>query len=279
MKISIASGKGGTGKTIIATSLALSLRNCQFLDCDVEEPNAHIFLKPKFHTTKKVLVNVPLIENTKCTNCGICSDACEFNALVQLPDHVIFFADLCMSCNACKILCPENAISMVEREIGVLKIGDAKENTLFVNGLLRIGSPRSIPIISAVKDCIDNSKTVILDAPPGTSCPVIETISDTDFCLLVTEPTPFGLWDLRIAVEVAKKLALPTGVIINRYGLGYEEPIEEYCKDENIPILMKVPFDRSIAEAYSEGIPLTSHDKEWQKKFRELYAKIQELVK
>jgi len=279
MKISIASGKGGTGKTTIATSLALSLRNCQFLDCDVEEPNAHIFLKPKFHTTRKVLVNVPLIDNTKCTNCGICSDACEFNALVQLPDHVIFFADLCMSCNACKILCPENAISMIKKEIGELKIGNAKENTLFVNGLLRIGSPRAIPIISAVKDCIDDSKVVILDAPPGNSCPVIETISDTDFCLLVTEPTPFGLWDLKIAVEVAKKLALPTGVIINRYGFGYEEPIEEYCKDENIPILMKIPFDRSIAEAYSEGIPLASHDTEWQKKFRDLYAKIQELVK
>jgi MinD superfamily P-loop ATPase len=278
MKISIASGKGGTGKTIIATSLAISLGDCQFLDCDVEEPNAHIFLKPEFHTTKKILVNVPLIDSSICTNCGICSDACEFNALVQLPDHVIFFADLCMSCNACQVLCPENAISMVKREIGVLNIGDAKENTLFVNGLLKIGSPRAIPIISAVKDCGDDSKIVILDAPPGNSCPVIETISDTDFCLLVTEPTPFGLWDLKIAVEVAKKLALPIGVIINRYGLGYEKPIEDYCEVESIPILMKVPFDRSIAEEYSKGIPLVNLDKDWQRKFRDLFSKIQELV-
>jgi len=278
MKISVASGKGGTGKTTVATNLALSIGACQFLDCDVEEPNAHIFLQPKITERKQVFSNVPLIKTSVCTNCGVCAENCEFNALVQLPNHVIFFADLCMSCNACQMLCPQNAISMTKREIGELRIGNGKGNISFVDGMLRIGTPRSIPIISAVKDCIDESKITILDAPPGNSCPVIETINETDFCLLVTEPTPFGLWDLRIAVEVTKKLKLPTGVIINRYGLGYEKAIEDYCKEENIPILMIIPFERSIAVAYSEGITLVHQNKNWKTKFKELFEKIQELI-
>ncbi len=278
MKISIASGKGGTGKTIIATSLAISIDDCQFLDCDVEEPNAHIFLKPSFHTTETIYVDVPLIDHDKCTNCGICSEACEFNALAQLPEQVIFFAELCMSCNACKVLCPENAISMQDKEIGKVNIGKSMKNIEFVNGYLKVGSPRAIPIINAVKSHIDESRISLLDAPPGNSCPVIETISETDFCLLVTEPTPFGLWDLKIAVEVTKVLSLPIGIVINRYGLGYEKEVEEYCEKENIPILMKVPYERSIAEAYSKGIPLVEHKKDWRKKFLNLLAQIKNLV-
>jgi len=274
MKIGVASGKGGTGKTTIATNLALSIDNCQFLDCDVEEPNAHIFLQPEITKTEDVTINVPLIDIKKCTNCGICSNACEYNALIQIPNNVLFFSELCLSCNACKELCPESAITMQKKIVGQLNVGKTETGIDFANGELLISLPRAIPIVIAVKEQIDESKTIILDAPPGNSCLVIETIHDVDYCLLVTEPTPFGLWDLKIAVQVTRIFNLPIGIIINRSGIGDDAVIEKYCIAEKIPILMKIPFDRSIAQAYSKGIPLVKFDSEWLEKFRILYQRI-----
>ncbi len=279
MKISVASGKGGTGKTTIAINLALSLQECQLLDCDVEEPNAHIFLKPKIETIEDVLVYNPLIDEEKCTKCGLCAEACEFNSLVALPNTIIFFKELCMSCKACEFVCPEDAISEQRFKVGEISIGKTHDSIEFVNGLLNIGIPRGIPVIQAVKSKIKENMIAILDAPPGNSCPVIETISESDYCILVTEPTPFGLYDLTIAVEVVRSLGTPFGVIINRDGLGGDLSVEEFCKKEDIPILMKIPFDKEIAKAYSEGIALVEIQPEWKKRFQDLYAEIGRSVK
>lgn len=279
MIISVASGKGGTGKTTVAANLANSLANSAILDCDVEEPNVHIFLNPIINKTEKVVVFNPLISDEKCTKCGICADICEFNSLVKIPDNILFFPDLCMSCEACMELCPENAITKLDKIVGEINLGKTNNNIDFVNGILEIGIPRAIPVIEAVKEQINPQKIVILDAPPGTSCPVIETISDSDFCILVTEPTPFGLYDLKIAVEVVRLLKIPFGVVINKFGMVENSLIEDFCKKEEIDILLIIPFERKIAEAYSKGKLLVQIYPEWKEKFQALYQEISEKVK
>ena len=278
MIIAIASGKGGTGKTTVAANMASSIPNSQLLDCDVEEPNAHIFLEPNIERTDEITVFNPLISEEKCTKCGICVEKCEFNALAKIPNNILFFPELCMSCEACMELCPEKAITKLDKKLGILNEGNTKNGIGFVNGLLDIGMPRAIPIIDAVKSKINKEMVTILDAPPGNSCPVIETIIDSDFCLLVTEPTPFGLYDLKIAVEVVKQLKIPFGIIINRDGMGDSNIIEDYCRDEKIEIMMKIPYKREIAEAYSRGEMIVEILPEFQEKFLELFERIKEKV-
>ena len=277
MIISVASGKGGTGKTTIATSLALSLRKVQFLDCDVEEPNGHIFLKPQINERISVGIPVPEVDESKCNLCGKCADICEFNAIVVIKKKVLFFPELCHGCGGCSYICPEKAIREVEREIGIIEKGSSG-NIDFSHGVLNVGEPMAPPLIRQVKKLINNSSNAIVDASPGTSCPVVETVKDSDFCLLVTEPTPFGLNDLKLAVEMLKKLTIPFGVVINCADIGDEE-VERYCKREGIPILMTVPWDRRIAEAYSRGIPLIEALPEFQNKFSQLYVEIERLSK
>lgn len=274
MKISVASGKGGTGKTTVAVSLALSLENVQYLDCDVEEPNAAIFLKPEITDKIPVEIPVPEVDEEKCNYCRKCSELCAFNALLILGEKVLFFPELCHGCGGCTFICPEKAITEKNRGIGVVERGHAGSID-FIQGILNVGEPMAPPIIKKERSFIDGTKTVILDSPPGTSCPVIETIRDTDFSILVTEPTPFGLNDLKLAVETVRQLGQPFGVIINCWGIGDDE-VDKYCNQEKIPVLMRIPWDRRIAEGYSKGVPAVTVLPEMKKDFQTVFNRIRE---
>ena len=279
MIISVASGKGGTGKTLVATSLALSLKGkgkVQLLDCDVEEPNAHIFLRPTTNQSQPVFLPIPKVDETKCTYCGKCAEVCAYNAIAVIKQKVLVFPELCHGCGACSYLCPESAITEEGREIGVVETGSLG-NMEFIQGRLAIGEPMAPPIIREVKRHIDPTKEVIIDVSPGTSCPVIEAVKGSDFCLLVTEPTPFGLNDLALAVAVTRKLGISSGVVINRVGVG-DEKVEGYCHEQGIPVLLKIPLDRKIATLYSKGICLIEGMPRWRKAFLRLFQHIKEIV-
>ena len=277
MIISVASGKGGTGKTTVATNLALSVGKTQFIDCDVEEPNANIFLKAKIKEHEDVSVSIPEMDKEKCDYCGKCSEFCVYNALAVVPSDVLVFPELCHSCGGCELVCPKDAVSWNERIIGRLEHGQV-EDIDFYHGLLNVGEMQAVPVIKALKRKVDKSKNVIIDVPPGTSCPVIESISGSDYCILVTEPTPFGLHDLKLAVEVTRHLNIPFGVIINRDGIG-DKKVELYCKSENIPVLLKIPERKKIAHLYSKGIALVSESHEWHEMFGLVFNQIQEEVR
>ncbi|HUL38445.1 MAG TPA: ATP-binding protein [Thermodesulfobacteriota bacterium] len=274
MIISIASGKGGTGKTTVAVNLALSLPKgtAQLIDCDVEEPNSHLFLSPTIHQVSSVGIPVPRIDESKCTYCGKCAKVCEYHAIAVILKNVLVFDELCHGCGACSYLCPEKAIFEVEREIGIVQEGNANGMS-FINGVLNIGEPMASPLIRKAKEKIQKDRIVILDAPPGTACPVIETVKGSDFCLLVTEPTPFGLNDLELAVGMLEKLEIPKGVVVNKADIG-DRGVWNYCKSRNIPILMEIPMDRQIAESYSKGIPIVIENPSYIQKFEYLFEKI-----
>lgn len=252
MIIAVASGKGGTGKTTIAVNLAYALdREVQLLDCDVEEPNAQLFLNGALLSTEEVTIPIPQIDASLCNGCGECSRFCEYNAIVSYGTMPLVFADMCHGCGGCMKVCPPQAIREVDYRIGVIETFSAGKITL-IQGNLDIGAAMAPPLIRAVKRKTDNRIPILLDAPPGTSCPVITTLRGADFVTLVTEPTPFGLNDLILAVETVREMDLPFGVIINRSGSG-DARVNFYCADENIPILAEIPDDRKIAEAYSRG--------------------------
>ncbi|NWF75634.1 MAG: P-loop NTPase [Nitrospirae bacterium] len=279
MIISVASGKGGTGKTTFAVNLALALNNVQFLDCDVEEPNAHLFLNPLIKQRSIASIPIPEVDESRCDYCGKCRDVCSYNAIAVFPKDkdsrggILIFPHLCHGCGGCSLLCPQQAIREVNKEIGVVERG-ASGSIDFIHGKLNIGEIMSPPLIKQVKEYIDVSKTVIIDAPPGTSCPVIASIKGSDYCILVTEPTPFGLNDLILAVEVVKKMSIPFGVVLNRSDIG-DQKVDIFCKENSIPVLMRIPFDRDIAFLYSEGIPLVKKKKEYIQNFQQVFNHIE----
>ncbi len=279
MIISIASGKGGTGKTLVATSLALSLKGrqkVQLLDCDVEEPNDHILMKPEFTGSESVLIPVPKVDESRCTYCGKCAQVCAYHAIAVLGEHVLTFHQLCHGCGACSYLCPEKAISEEGREIGIIETGQS-DGVAFIHGKLTVGEALAPPVIRKVKDKVNHDGTVIIDVSPGTSCPVVEAIKGSDFCLLVTEPTPFGLNDLILAVETVRELGIPCGVVLNRAGVG-DAGVEEYCRKENIPVLLTIPLDTEIARLYSRGTTLVEGMPEWKERFVALFDGIREIA-
>jgi MinD superfamily P-loop ATPase len=279
MIISVASGKGGTGKTLVATSLALSIKDegmVQLLDLDVEEPNDYILLRPVLTGSEPVNIPIPVVAEDKCTHCGKCARVCVYHAIAVLGDRVLTFPQLCHGCGACSYLCPEKAISEEPRQMGVVEWGHA-DGVNFTHGILNVGEAMAPPVIRKVKEHSHGNGIVIRDIPPGTSCPVVEAIKGSDYCLLVTEPTPFGLNDLALAFEMVKKLGIPHGVILNRSGVG-DSGVEEYCRKENLPILLTVPLDMEIARLYSRGIALVDGMPQWKIHFKRLSNDIRGLV-
>lgn len=277
MIISVASGKGGTGKTTVATNLAISLEFAvQLLDCDVEEPNAHLFIQPKIEDVAVVTTPVPEVDLKKCTLCGKCAEICQFNAIVVIGETVLPFHEMCHSCGGCMHVCPEKAITETTRELGIIQRGH-RNGLEFVHGLLRVGEAMSPPLIRKVREYTRVDALTIIDAPPGTSCPVIASMKDADFVLLVTEPTPFGLHDLKLAVGAVKVLGIPCGLVINRSDMG-DDGVKIYAEEENIPLLMEIPFDRLIAEAYSRGEMIVDVMPEWKERFKGLYRRIVEIA-
>jgi len=284
MTISVSSGKGGTGKTTVAVNLFLSLEEkLQFFDCDVEEPNASLFLKIRFLSSFKFNIPVPEINEAKCDLCGKCAEFCAYHALAVLKDKVIFFPQLCHSCGGCLLVCPNNAIKEKERPIGIMDRGMAfspiyKREFEFWQGILNVTEAIAPPLIRALKKNIDRDKLCIIDSPPGTSCSMIESIKGSDFCILVTEPTPFGIYDLEMALKVIRTLKIPAGLIINR-SESKDELIEDFSRKENLPILGKIPLDRNIAILYSEGIPFVLEMPEYKNFFKNIYQNIKEIVR
>ncbi len=279
MIVSIASGKGGTGKTLVATSLAHALKGrmpVTLLDCDVEEPNDHIYMNARLVDSRPVTIPVPFVDESQCISCGMCHDVCAFNAIAVMGTAVLVFKELCHGCGACTRFCPVGAITEEPHEIGVVEVGDA-DGIRFIDGVLTIGQPMAPPIIREVKRYTGTEGVTIIDASPGTSCPVVEAVKDSDFCVLVTEPTPFGLNDLRLAVETMRELNLSHGAIINRAGVG-DSRTEDYCRQEGVPILMTIPLDERIARSYSRGVPLVEALPEYRLQFLALYDRIVELV-
>ena len=258
----------------MAVNLALSLENVQLIDCDVEEPNDHIFLDPDIERIEDVYVECPVIDKERCNLCRQCASFCMYNAIAVTKEEVIVFPELCHSCGGCKLVCPRDAITYERRTIGRVKSGRAK-HVEFHMGVMNPGEIRAIPIVKQLKGKIDRKKVVILDAPPGAGCLVIEAIEGSDFCILVTEPTPFGLYDLKLAVDVVRKLRIPFGVVINKDGMG-DRGVEIFCSRENIPILMRIPFDRKIADLYSMGVPFVLEMEEWKERFRIMVDGIEE---
>ena len=279
MIISVASGKGGTGKTLVATSLALSLKDreqVQLLDCDVEEPNDHVLLKPVFTRSEAVCIPVPKVDEGKCTYCGKCAEVCAYHAIAVFSKNVLVFPQLCHGCGACSYLCPEKAMTEEMREIGVVESGHA-DGIAFAHGKLNVGEAMATPVIRKVKEQTNREDVVIADVPPGTSCPVVESVKGSDFCILVTEPTPFGLNDLALAVEMVRELNIPCGILLNRTGIG-DSGVEEFCHKEKLPILLTIPLDMEIARNYSRGVTLVQCMPQWKESFLRLFERIQEIA-
>jgi MinD superfamily P-loop ATPase len=272
MILAVASGKGGTGKTTVAVNLAhVYGSHVQLLDCDVEEPNAHLFLKGALRSQETVTIPIPQVDLSLCDACGECSRFCQYHAIVSLKTVPLVFPELCHGCGGCTLVCPRRAIRETNRRIGTIEILEADGVTL-IQGRLDVGVTTTPPLLRAVKTRIQPGKSTILDAPPGTSCPVVTALRGADFVVLVTEPTPFGLHDLKVAVEMVRQLGIRFGVVVNRMGIG-DDRVHVFCTQEDIPILVEIADDRRIAEAYSRGSLIVDALPEYRSLFEGLWEK------
>jgi len=278
MIVSLASGKGGTGKTTVAASLAAVWEGpVTAMDLDVEEPNLHLFLRPEITGEEKVELEVPVADESKCNRCRACVELCQFKAISLLGEVLLIFPEMCHGCGGCLAVCPEGALTPGARELGLASWGQAGE-IQFLMGALRVGEAMSPPLMRAVKTRLremlaDQPADVIVDAPPGVSCPAVNAVMDSDFILLVTEPTPFGLYDLGLAHQAFSPLNLPMGVVVNRAGVG-DRSVYDYCRTSGLPILAEIPFDRQVAEAYSRGLIAAEVSKDLKHLFIELAGQV-----
>ncbi len=272
MHIAVTSGKGGTGKTTVAAALASIAADegmsAAYVDCDVEEPNGHLFLKPRIRDRADVCRPVPAVDESRCTYCGACAAFCAYNAIACAGQSLMVFPELCHGCGGCRLLCPAQAITETRRKIGCVEIGTAGAIG-FVHGILDVGEAMSPPLIRSVKEYAPRAAVTVLDSPPGTSCPVIESVRDCDYAVLVTEPTPFGLSDLKLAVDMVRALGIPHGVVLNRSG-GGDGDTRAYLAEWGIDVLAAIPDDRRIAEAYSRGEVITALSEDIRTIFRGL---------
>ena len=278
LKIAVLSGKGGTGKTTISASLASVIPGSAYVDCDVEEPNGFLFLNPELDSNDQVLVKVPQIDEELCNGCGACVRICQFNALALVRGKVLLFPELCHHCGACSLVCEPKAITEIDRSIGTISWSS---NSSFYQGRLNVGEPAGIPIIKRLKQESDKRfdlKAAILDCSPGASCAVVNSLEGCDYALIVTEPTPFGLHDLKIAADLVSEMKIPAGVIINKSG-DRDDMIDDFCKSQNLPVLMRVPYSRKIAEQYARGILPVQENEEMAMQLTEVYHKIREEVR
>jgi len=273
MIMAVASGKGGTGKTTVALALAaMAGPETRLLDCDVEEPNCHLFLPSEVKCQATVHVPVPVVDPARCNGCGQCAQFCAYHALAALPRQLLIFPELCHSCGGCFQVCPTQALHEEPEAIGTIEIR-RHQNLELISGRLTVGKTMSPPLIRAVKKYIDDRNTTVIDCPPGTACPVVTAVRGADYVVLVTEPTPFGLHDLTLAVDVMRELGLACGVILNRADAG-DRSVHDYCRRENLPLLLEIPQRRAIAEAYSRGQPLLEAMPELQTEFRQLLERL-----
>jgi len=278
MRIVVASGKGGTGKTTVATSLALAAAEreaVRVLDCDVEAPNAALFLHPNLNQRKEVGILLPVVDETLCTHCGRCAEVCEYHAIAVIGKKILVFPELCHGCGSCTLNCPEKAIGERLDVMGVLESGPTSGGIDFARGVMNVGEPMAVPIIRELKkwNAAQPFDLEIRDAPPGASCPVVETMRGADFALLVTEPTPFGLHDLKQVAEIARELGIPAGVVVNRDGIG-DNAVDAWCAEAGLPILMRIPMERHFAEAIASGQTLVEAAPEYREKFAALLENI-----
>ena len=283
MKVAIASGKGGTGKTTIATAFALALSRADYsvslLDCDVEAPNSHIFIQPELNQYDEVNLLIPSVDTEICTGCGQCAEVCQFHAIVVIGGQTLVFPEMCHGCGSCTLICPEKAITEIPNRLGILEGGLSREGIRFGHGILNIGEPMAVPVISKLKKWqgLMDEEIVVIDSPPGASCPVVESLRGADYILLVTEPTPFGLHDLRQAYKVTQELGIPAGVIINRTGIG-DTGVDQYCEEMGLPVFMRIPLERKIGQGIAQGKSLLEIKPEYESRFQQLHLQIVEAL-